>query len=132
MTWMGDTIPPIAPTSILYKEGTLQWQASPSRVGGLLYNIYGSNLYPVDVTKAENLLVTRVHDTHWTLNARAQKLRYYAITAIDRFGNESPALQQKQPTIEPPRQIDVTRLINRNLKGSKPTMTTGKKKKKKK
>lgn len=132
MTWMGDTIPPKAPTSILYKEGTLQWQASPSRVGGLLYNIYGSNLYPVDVTKAENLLVTRVHDTHWTLNARAQKLRYYAITAIDRFGNESPALQQKQPTIEPPRQIDVTRLINRNLKGSKPTMTTGKKKKKKK
>ncbi|MBO4672832.1 MAG: family 10 glycosylhydrolase [Bacteroidaceae bacterium] len=130
MTWMGDTIAPQAPTYIIYKEGTLHWQAPQSTRGGLLYNVYGSNLYPVDVTKAENLLAARVRDTHWTLNARAQKLRHYAVTTIDRFGNESPALQQEKPTVELPKHINVPRLINRDLKGSTKT-SKGKKKKKK-
>ena len=152
MTWMGDTIAPSAPTYIIYKEGVLHWQApqppkgegsrdvpnisqdsdspSPSGAGGLLYNVYGSNLYPVDITKAENLLAVNLRDTHWTLNARAQKLRHYAITAIDRFGNESPALQEKKPAFELPKHIDVPKLIN--PVGTKKATTKSKKKKKKK
>ena len=152
MTWMGDTIAPSAPTYIIYKEGVLHWQApqppkgegsrdvpnisqdsdspSPSGAGGLLYNVYGSNLYPVDITKAENLLAVNLRDTHWTLNARAQKLRHYAITAIDRFGNESPALQEEKPAFELPKHIDVPKLIN--PVGTKKATTKGKKKKKKK
>ena len=89
-----------------------------SRVGGLLYNIYGSNTYPVDITQAENLLAARVCDTQWQLNARAQKVRHYAVTAIDRFGNESPALQEVKPTFELPQHINVPRLINRGNSGS--------------
>jgi hypothetical protein len=96
----------------------------------LLYNIYGSNVYPVDVTKAENLLAARVRETLWPLNARAMKVRHYAVTAIDRFGNESPAVQEEKPTFELPEHINVPRLINRDVKGSKKA-TTGKKKKKK-
>ena len=152
MTWMGDTIAPSAPTYIIYKEGTLYWRApqppkgegsrdvpnisqdsdspSPSGAGGLLYNVYGSNLYPVDITKAENLLAVNLRDTHWTLNARAQKLRHYAITAIDRFGNESPALQEEKPAFELPKHIDVPKLIN--PVGTKKATTKSKKKKKKK
>lgn len=152
MTWMGDTIAPSAPTYIIYKEGVLHWQApqppkgegsrdvpnisqdsdspSPSGAGGLLYNVYGSNLYPVDITKAENLLAVNLRDTHWTLNARAQKLRHYAITAIDRFGNESPALQEEKPAFELPKHIDVPKLIN--PVGTKKATTKSKKKKKKK
>ena len=130
MTWMGDTIAPNAPTYIIYKEGVLHWQAPPSRDGGLLYNVYGSNVYPVDVTKAENLLATRVRDTQWMLNARAQKVRHYAVTAIDRLGNESTAVQEEKPTFELPKHINVPQLIN--PVGTKKSATGKKAKKKKK
>ena len=150
MTWMGDTLAPTAPTSLYYKDGTLHWESHtlsnspcegedsirkvPSPLGedgrGPLYNIYGSNTYPVDVTKAENLLAARVTDTQWQLNARAQKVRHYAVTAMNRLGNESPAAQEEKPTIELPEHINVPRLINRDLKGA--SKATGKKNKKKK
>ncbi len=150
MTWMGDTLAPTAPTSLYYKDGILYWKSPlhtlsnspcegedsirkvPSPLGedgrGALYNIYGSNTYPVDVTKAENLLAARVTDTQWQLNARAQKVRHYAVTAMDRLGNESPAAQEEKPTIELPEHINVPRLINRDLKGA--SKATGKKNKK--
>ena len=150
MTWMGDTLAPTAPTSLYYKDGILHWKSPlhtlsnspcegedsirkvPSPLGedgrGPLYNIYGSNTYPVDVTKAENLLAARVTDTQWQLNARAQKVRHYAVTAMDRLGNESPAAQEEKPTIELPEHINVPRLINRDLKGA--SKATGKKNKK--
>ncbi len=150
MTWMGDTLAPKAPTSLYYKDGILYWKSPlhtlsnspcegedsirkvPSPLGedgrGPLYNIYGSNTYPVDVTKAENLLAARVTDTQWQLNARAQKVRHYAVTAMDRLGNESPAAQEEKPTIELPEHINVPRLINRDLKGA--SKATGKKNKK--
>lgn len=149
MTWMGDTLAPPSPTSLYYKDGILYWKSPlhtlsnsplgedsirkvPSPLGedgrGPLYNIYGSNTYPVDVTKAENLLAARVTDTQWQLNARAQKVRHYAVTAMNRLGNESPALQEEKPTIELPEHINVPRLINRDLKGA--SKATGKKNKK--
>lgn len=129
MTWMSDTIAPPAPTSIIYNKGIIQWQAPQSPKDGLLYNVYGSNVYPVDITKAENLLAVNLRDTHWELNARAQKVRHYAITTIDRFGNESSALQEEKPTFELPKHIDVPKLIN---PVSTKKATNGKKKKKKK
>lgn len=148
MTWMGDTLAPPSPTSLYYKDGTLHWESHtlsnspcegedsirkvPSPLGEdgrePLYNIYGSNTYPVDVTKAENLLAARVTDTQWQLNARAQKVRHYAVTAMNRLGNESPAAQEEKPTIELPEHINVPRLINRDLKGA--SKATGKKNKK--
>ncbi len=121
MTWMGDTLAPSAPTYIKYESGTLHWQPSfiPQTTLStyILYNVYGSNTYPVDVTKAENLLAAKVRDTHWQLNARAQKVRHYAVTAIDRLGNESRAVQEEKPAIELPKRIQVPQLINRDLKG---------------
>lgn len=120
MTWMGDTLPPTAPTQLQYDKGTLHWTASLSthQPHSVLYNIYGSNTYPVDITKAENLLAARVRGTSWTLSGRALKVRHYAVTAIDRFGNESIALQEELPTFELPQHIDVPRLINRDLAGA--------------
>ena len=155
MTWMGDTLAPAAPTYILYKEGTLQWKAPqppkgeglrdapndtndkdcvsppPSGAGGLLYNIYGSNVYPVDITQAENLLAARVQDTHWQLNARGMKVRHYAVTAIDRFGNESPAVQEEKPTFELPEHINVSRLINPKVESTGKRQQANKRKTKK-
>lgn len=125
MTWMGDTLAPPAPTYIKYEEGVLRWNQpatsspttgeAPAKSSYLLYNIYGSNTYPVDVTQAENLLATRVRHPQWTINARGRKVRHYAVTAIDRFGNESPATQEEKPVIELPKHINVPRLINRDV-----------------
>lgn len=125
MTWMGDTLAPPAPTYIKYEEGVLRWNQpatsspttgeAPTRSSYLLYNIYGSNTYPVDVTQAENLLATRVRSSQWSINARGRKVRHYAVTAIDRFGNESPATQEEKPVIELPKHINVPRLINRDV-----------------
>lgn len=135
MTWMGDTIAPSAPTSIKYEGGILHWKSplsTPSdRSNYLLYNVYGSNVYPVDVTKAENLLAARLTDTQWQLNARAQKVRHYAVTAIDRLGNESTAVQEEKPTVELPKHINVPQLINRDVKGTSKASGKSKKKKKK-
>ena len=132
MTWQDDTIPPAAPTHLRFDQGSLHWQATQSphqpHSPHILYNVYGSNTYPVDVTKAENLLATNLRDTRWTLNGRAMKMRHFAVTAIDRLGNESQATQEPQPTIEPTRDINVPWLINRDTKDSK--NTKGKKAKK--
>lgn len=125
MTWMGDTLAPPAPTYIKYEEGVLRWNQpatsstttgeAPTKSSYLLYNIYGSNTYPVDVTQAENLLATRLRHPQWTINARGRKVRHYAVTTIDRFGNESPATQEEKPVIELPKHINVPRLINRDV-----------------
>ena len=87
--------------------------------------MYGSNTYPVDVSCPSNLLLTNLRTTSCQLDMRAMRLRYYAVTAIDRMGNESEALQQPAPTVTVPRQLNMRQLINRPL--SKPE----KKKKKK-
>ncbi len=117
MTWTGDTLAPAAPAAIQYEEGTLQWKPSlPLRPSQhILYNVYGSNTYPVDVTKAENLLAARVCTNQWTVNARGMRMRHFAVTAMDRMGNESLAAQEDKPTIELPEHINVTRLINRDM-----------------
>ena len=64
----------------------------------ILYNVYGSNVYPVDVRTPDNLLATGIRDTEWELKGRALSMRYYAVTAIDRYGNESAAIQESQKT----------------------------------
>lgn len=122
MTWMGDTIAPNPPSFIDYKDGTLSWGESyrpytrnPSGTHPddyILYNVYGSNNYPVDVTRPENLLMTNLRSTFSTLDFRAIRLRYYAVTAIDRMGNESQPIQQDPPTVTVPRTIDIKKLIN--------------------
>ena len=139
MTWMGDTVPPAAPTSLYIKEGTLFWsqpqtslpmKGKEGKSGTLLYNIYGSDTYPVNVTKAENLLAARVQDSFWRLNPKANRVSHYAVTAIDRLGNESSALQEELANGAQPRQINVSKLINPPMKSTSKTSKRKKKKRK--
>ena len=140
MTWTGDTLAPTAPSHLRYDNGKLLWasavqnnssslttslSANPHPHNYILYNIYGSNTYPVDVTKAENLLATNVRTTEYELSGRATTVRHYAVTAIDRFGNESPAIQEVKPVIELPKHINVPHLINRDLHNPKTTKKGG-------
>ena len=61
-----------------------------------MYNVYTSTVSPVDVNDSRNLIARRI--THPFLSIDAEDGRhYYAITAIDRYGNESLPLQSNQP-----------------------------------
>ena len=91
---------PTAPKSLKVErkaEGDkLSWQEAEDRSDGpyLVYNIYASTTYPVDVTKAENMIATRHLWRNVTI-PRHQGPWYYAVTAQDRYGNEGPAVQEE-------------------------------------
>lgn len=102
MTWGTDTVPPVAPTSLTCADGVLSWKPSRQRSANeILYNVYGSNVYPVDVTQAENLLMVRVKGSRVDLSSRATGRHYFAVCATDRFGNQSRPLQEKVVTSLP-------------------------------
>ncbi len=123
MTWMPQYAElPSVPAQLKHQPGRLQWKGD-----GYCYNVYGSNEWPVDCSKAENLLATRILTTSCELEGLSAGRRYYAVTACNRYGAESEAVQMVRPVDSPyvqrPR---VPYLINRELKG------TNKKKKRKK
>ena len=101
MTWEHAEAP-AAPASIKLNPttNTLTWSAVPASESYTLYNIYASEASPVDISDPRNLIATRVMGT--SLNLRAltstpQSL-HYAVTAIDRYGNESLACQDTPDT----------------------------------
>lgn len=61
----------------------------------LLYNVYSSEEYPVDVNDSRNLISIRKKANHIILPDENGN-RYYAVTAIDRYGNESMPIQSMQ------------------------------------
>ncbi len=96
MTWMDDTIAPPAPSCLKLTGSVLSWEAPTANESSYpYYNVYGANVHPVDVSRAENLLRTRVTASQLDLGMIASKKQYFAVTACDRFGNESPALQEE-------------------------------------
>ena len=101
MTWASTNVPE-APQQLQVERAAqgdkLNWSGAYDRSNGpyLLYNIYASEQYPVDITKAENLLATRFLWTHTSIQRTNDKARlYYAVTAVDRYGNESSAKQEE-------------------------------------
>lgn len=74
----------------------LRWEASSAAGSAgqkVYYNIYGSDSWPVDISKACNIIAARRDATTASL-PHSQYFRYYAVTAVDRYGKESAALQQ--------------------------------------
>ena len=98
MTW-AQSDAPTSPKMLIversHESDQLSWQGAEDRSDGpyLLYNIYASTTYPVDVTKAENLIATRYIRSNITI-PKAKGQWYYAVTAQDRYGNEGPAVQE--------------------------------------
>lgn len=72
----------------------------------LLYNVYAGRTYPVDVKDARNLIAVRRRATELRIPAERAD-RYYAVTATDRYGNESEALQSMAPqrSVERPKML---------------------------
>ena len=98
-TWL-DHVAPSVPTAVVNAGGRLSWQASSDDLGGgVRYNVYASREWPVDVEDARNLVATLLPVTHFDYNRPASVGYHFAVTAIDRCGNESAALQfSVQPT----------------------------------
>ena len=95
MTW-AQSIAPTAPTRLNVERTSqgdnLSWSGATDRSDGsyLLYNVYASTEQPVDITKAENLVATRRPWQQITIRrTSSQRPLYYAVTALDRYGNES-------------------------------------------
>lgn len=104
MTWI-DSIAPTVPAEVKFtplKHGVkISWKASTDNMeeGGVYYRIYASDSYPVDIQRAENLIESRFDGTEYTYSPALpwDEKVYWAITAVDRSGNESAAVQLVQP-----------------------------------
>lgn len=90
---------PNAPEWIKIKEDDryeyIFWSNVTGDKGGVLYNVYASKNYPVDTEDAKNLIAVRLQRNELVLK-KGNKM-YYAVTAIDRYGNESYAVRSETP-----------------------------------
>lgn len=99
MPWI-DNVPPTAPSNLSVTRESdgyirLNWQAATDndKRNAPDYVIYGSDTTPVDTSNPENILAQRIQGTEfiyapirpWTAK------KYFAVTAVDRCGNESMA-----------------------------------------
>ncbi len=104
MEWM-DNIAPSTPQKLTFdRKGTetkLSWQKSTDNDlhNAPYYNVYASDSYPVDTSKPYNIVAQNIRENHYYYNEEPQKAlkRYFAITAADRSGNESEAVQLSLP-----------------------------------
>ena len=99
MTWAGQPAPS-APTTLTIENGRLNWSGATDNEQRtyLLYNVYASDDYPVDINKAENIVASRLTATSLPLPSQR---KYYAVTALNRYGMESLPIQQKDPGNRP-------------------------------
>ena len=99
MTW-AQSLAPTAPTrlSVEHTKGgdNLTWSGAIDRSDGnyLLYNVYASTDELVDITRPQNLIAIRKKATQLSIRRKAGKpLLHYAVTALDRYGNESEPIR---------------------------------------
>lgn len=109
MTWV-DSLPPSRPEggklTLTRTRATLSWEPSTDdSEGGVFYNIYRSKTYPIIFSNPENIFSLRVKKNamEFPLLLPEEKDYYYAVTAMDRCGNESEPLELNAPTPETPR-----------------------------
>jgi hypothetical protein len=102
MAWANDTIAPLQPTDLRNNGKTLNWtsQEATDTDGGILFNVYASATYPVDITRAENLIAPRLRKTSFDIIGLGKQNCYFAVTSSDRYGNESAALQEEAKHVE--------------------------------
>lgn len=128
MTWQ-DSIAPLPPSHPQWstdgERTTLSWQAATHPHGTpLYYRVYASNRLPVDITRPQNIIAERVAQPQFSLPANGNMPTYWAVTAVDRMGNESQPLaftpdsvQALSITNELPRPIEGQTLLINDLTG---------------
>lgn len=97
MTWESTAQP--EPPSSLSRDShvgdveRLSWLPTDRDTTKIMYNVYCSREYPVNTDDARNLVMVRLRKTGIIIPRDPS--RYYAVTATDRYGNESKPLQEK-------------------------------------
>lgn len=118
MTWMRKQAPNPART-LNIKRGMstdqLSWQGARDNSGGdyLLYNVYASDNYPVDTKDARNLIAIRQRSQSLSVPHQG-KILNYAVTVIDRYGNESTPKESPATAVKSKKPIDFRQLIMGN------------------
>ena len=103
MTWMSDK-KPAAPRKLNIQRGSLSdsitWDTAIDRATSshLLYNIYASTTANIDINEPRNLVATRLSDSCLVVPHSQGQHLYYAVTAVNRYGNESQARTEKRVT----------------------------------
>lgn len=105
MIWMCNTKPQIPSKLIVRRDKEndfIAWQPSQNQKDGsyILYNIYASREYPVDIQDPRNLIKSRHNGYAIELHFPTQGW-HYAVTAMDRYGNESEPLQESHLRLRP-------------------------------
>lgn len=100
MTWASHRAPS-APDYLTVRQTDtgilLMWGGAHDYSDGpyLMYNVYASAEEPVDISNPANLIATRYLWQRMTVpNASVSLPLHYAVTAVDRYGNESPAIYE--------------------------------------
>lgn len=94
MTWAWEQAP-TAPTLFNVSRSSsadrLTWSGAQDRSGApyLLYNVYAALTPNIDTREPRNLVATRLTTTQLTIPHTSGRTIYYAICAVDRYGNES-------------------------------------------
>lgn len=114
MTWQSSARPS-APSGLSRrtledKVEVLSWTPTDKDTTRIMYNVYSSREYPVNTDDARNLTVVRLRKS--SLIIPHDPTRYYAVTATDRYGNESTPLQERHTNPDTPE----TRITDRLLK----------------
>ena len=95
MTWQSSVkpMPPMQLTVTVTDEGDLlAWSGAQDMSDGpyLMYNIYSSTEYPVNTEDARNIIAARYRNESAIIPRKKHSAPlYYAVTATDRYGNES-------------------------------------------
>ena len=93
MWWQSDKVPPMPADGNVDKEGRLNWTVPLAPESYYLFNVYASKQFPVDVSNPMNLVACRWLEN--SLMVEANGSVNYAITTVDRYGNESEPFQLK-------------------------------------
>lgn len=114
MTWVSQK-KPVAPNGLrVTREGerlVLTWDESARYEDGtaistpyIYNNVYASRTYPVDVNDVRNLISMRNIGNRLVLKADEEnRPLYFAVTAMDGFGNESQPVQSERTFVDMPR-----------------------------
>lgn len=101
MTWQ-DSIPPSPPCNgnISYTADgiVLKWEKPDScKRGEISYRIYASTIYPVDTDNANNIICLKNSCSDFKYTSSDCDNLFWAVTSIDRYGNESCPLELNTP-----------------------------------
>lgn len=115
MTWASDHQPPSTPERLRLNGAQLTWDASKDNTTNVTYTVYGWYGEPTETytDDAAHIITTALQGNQCDVTARLGRNNCFAVTASDRFGNESlPAILQLGQVTRTPLFPDHPRMLH--------------------